>query len=142
MAAECCHPKEKEISYRGIMSFTIYITNNKTGEECDITELDAYESDYIADESMELHDIIDRKVKELLSNFGGYSGSYQVEPYTRNGGPLIDYSITLTNQKKRFYESPLEDLDFEISIDQGNGWTATATTRLGTSFKIEESDSD
>lgn len=120
--------------YNGIMFFSISIRNNQSGEELDISDLDAYESDYIADESMQLYDLIYDKVVKCLEKCS--ESYFQVEPYTRNGGPLIDYSI-----KGNFSYNPLEDLEFHFEIDQENGWTAIASTDCAY-FKENNSDEE
>lgn len=79
-------------------------------------------------------DLIYDKVVECLEKAKCSESYFQVEPYKRNGGPLIDYSI-----KGNFSYNPLEDLEFHFEIDQGNGWTAIATTS-GAHF--EENDSE
>lgn len=110
---------DKMPHYHGLYRFSI--TSEKNGKCIDIETLDSYEDheSYYDDTCWDLSDQIHKLLEEHLTKFNIKSQSWQVETYTRNGGPLIDYSI-------RCNCSPMDSFDFDITIEQSNGWIVNA----------------
>lgn len=106
--------------YHGLYRFSI--TSEKKGKCIDISELDSYEDHvcYYDGTSWDLSEQIEKLLVAHLAKFNVRSQSWQVETYTRNGGPLIDYSIQCKC-------SPMDSFDFNITIKQSNGWVVNAS---------------
>lgn len=102
----------------GLYYFRIY--GKKDGKTIDIYELektDIYEQNTMHN----IHDKIKKMFKEYLIDRGIalYEMSYQVEPFTRNNGPLIDYTVKTSNN----IDISIEYFKPNFTIVQDNGWT-------------------
>ncbi len=103
--------------FGGLFEFEILAVSPK-GKTRPITEAEVEEYCYDA----ELSDAIEAHVDKFLEAEGASDFSFQVETYENNGGPLIDYCITVDGDDDR---SPMWDLSLEgVSIPHRTkkGW--------------------
>lgn len=105
-------------TYSGLYYFCI--NGEKDGKTMDIHELEDANL-YDEDTMFYISDKIDGLFMKYLMNYGitHFEMSYQVEAYTRNGGPLIDYCFKISD----IVDIDFNNFDPEFVIEQDNGWT-------------------
>lgn len=112
----------QQYEHNGLIYFRIYgVKDGVTKELCELEE-----------DCEDIDEALERLHEQIYNLFGKYLENlripirkcfYQVETYTNNAGPLIDYCVVTSEKSAKL---PVKNFTFEL-VEQGE-WTIHATS--------------